>query len=520
MKEVDLQLLSITGAKAISPLQIKVSVVSKDGGSIDLQFSMNAAMQLNEYLRMAQKTVGLVVPQDQSNYPHQTPDQVYEINETKGIWIGVKVHFSVTTLPDTQLLFESSIRDAMRLIHFINQIANEQGWVPKKDRCLFVENSKRCNSRRKGMSTFCENHQNKFRNLDNQHLLDLLTDMFKRSLAVDDSKKIAPSGDSIAYIEFTNCWNELRNRGYRPDEINESIGQLAKNKGVFDELSRKVGAEPKWKKFEKLILGIHLLNKEGAEIKLDDTIAGKRTSRPRQIDISLKFHQGYYDYLAIVECKDTLVSIDMVESFKTKIEDVGAHRGIVVTSKGYQSGAVEAAKAYDIELFKLSEESTDWIVKVREDVHEFPFASQIAFDHPPMNPEQQIEPSSDVDWRNIPFIDRNGHRTNLGDIITDTCMWAHENKVDLPLIVNIRFESGMSFRLPSATTMIPISGIRITLIKWRLRIKRSVDLPPKVEKYIYSDFKGANEVRVAASEVVKAIANYEKRKEKTDESQP
>ena len=48
-----------------------------------------------------------------------------------------------------------------------------------------------------------------------------------------------------------------------------------------------------------------------------------------------------------IECKDykTSVPIAAVEAFRTKLEDVGADKGIMVSSRGFQQGAIETARA-------------------------------------------------------------------------------------------------------------------------------------------------------------------------------
>lgn len=512
MEEIKLKKIhSIIGAKAILSDKILISILSEDGSAFDLHFPVNEALQLNEYLGMAIKQIGLFVPEQVSNQTHQVSAQVYEIGKTGGIYITDDVNFSLTMLPDVPLNFTLSFRETVRLSCLINMVSKEQGWIPLGKRCHYLEDNHRCHLSRTGTSSFCEQHRKQFSNVENQHLLNMAADMFKKSLTVNNDKKIAPSGDMTAFADFTNCLNELVSRGYTQKEAVECIGELAKSKGVFDEFEKKIGTEPKWKKFEKLILGIHLLKQEGAEIKFDDHITGKRSNRQRQIDISLRFNQGYYDYLAVVECKDTLVTIDMVESFKTKLEDVGAHRGIIATSKGYQSGAVEAAKAYDIELFKLSEEITDWTVKVRENVHELPFPTNIELDHDPVPQEQQVQPSY-ILWRELLFVDEKGQNTNLAEIIADTCKWAHERKIDLPCVIDLKFGQGMRFCIPTTSTTIPIYGLQITLKRHRLKIRKSVDLPPKVEKYIYSDVNGMHKIEVNASEVAMATASYMQKK--------
>jgi hypothetical protein len=81
------------------------------------------------------------------------------------------------------------------------------------------------------------------------------------------------------------------------------------------------------------------MNEEGAEVKFNDYIVGK-SGRKRQVDVSIRFKHKYYDYLAVIECKDygIKVPIEKAEAFCTKVKDVGANKGIMVSAKGSSTG--------------------------------------------------------------------------------------------------------------------------------------------------------------------------------------
>jgi len=49
------------------------------------------------------------------------------------------------------------------------------------------------------------------------------------------------------------------------------------------------------------------------------------------------------------------VPVGDVEAFACKLKDIQANKGVIVTPKGYQRGAIATAKHYDIVLFKLRE---------------------------------------------------------------------------------------------------------------------------------------------------------------------
>jgi Restriction endonuclease len=59
----------------------------------------------------------------------------------------------------------------------------------------------------------------------------------------------------------------------------------------------------------------------------------------------------------ICECKNwkTKISQDVVHSFRTVMQESGAHRGYIISKVGFQSGAVDAARATNIELVTFAE---------------------------------------------------------------------------------------------------------------------------------------------------------------------
>lgn len=67
----------------------------------------------------------------------------------------------------------------------------------------------------------------------------------------------------------------------------------------------------------------------------------------------------------IIECKDykRFVSVDKVRNFAYQLNEVGAHKGFIFTTSGFQSGAYKIAKENHIGLVKVSEDNTlNWIL--------------------------------------------------------------------------------------------------------------------------------------------------------------
>jgi hypothetical protein len=112
--------------------------------------------------------------------------------------------------------------------------------------------------------------------------------------------------------------------------------------------------EKKWHQSERLVAAIHqAFSGAEAKIKWNDDIDG------RQFDLTVRFSHLAYDYLTVVEVKDYLVPVKEVESFVTKSRRAGANKSVMVSSAGFQSGAIKVAKDEHVDLFVLKE-AEDW----------------------------------------------------------------------------------------------------------------------------------------------------------------
>lgn len=112
--------------------------------------------------------------------------------------------------------------------------------------------------------------------------------------------------------------------------------------------------EPKWQRFERLVAALHhALSPSGAVVTWDDRIDG------RQFDVTIRFSEVAYNFLTIVECKDYVVPVGDVEAFVTKTRAAHANKAVVISSKGFQSGALKVAAEHGIDLHVLGE-SDEW----------------------------------------------------------------------------------------------------------------------------------------------------------------
>ncbi len=167
------------------------------------------------------------------------------------------------------------------------------------------------------------------------------------------------------------------------------------------------------------------------------------------------------------------------------LEDVGAQKGILVSSKGFQKGAKTTAAAYGIELFTLTKEFSDWTKKIREDVIAVPFPAQITFDHPAIPGETQPQHLA-FDQLAL-YKDEKSPPITMAQIISDVCLWAHRRNLPLPCLVNLKFPKEFYTQFPGTEFYTPGYGLRMKLRKFEWRSSRTIDIPPQREKYIYAD---------------------------------
>ena len=109
-----------------------------------------------------------------------------------------------------------------------------------------------------------------------------------------------------------------------------------------------------WGGFEELVKQLHQTGDVSVERNV--TLIG-RSGAPRQIDVLLRHRQGLYEHLVIIECKYWNTNVDRgeVDALATAVRDVGASKGVIFSTKGFQSGAITQARHEGIELYKVRE---------------------------------------------------------------------------------------------------------------------------------------------------------------------
>lgn len=119
----------------------------------------------------------------------------------------------------------------------------------------------------------------------------------------------------------------------------------------------------KWKEFEQLTYNLQKQLTQDAEVVADEKIKGANSETERQIDILIKKRVAQYEIKVIIECKDYKRPVDVqkVESFVTKLKDVKANKGAIVSSKGFSKAALKLAEKYGIDTFRFVDtKSKDW----------------------------------------------------------------------------------------------------------------------------------------------------------------
>jgi restriction system protein len=85
-----------------------------------------------------------------------------------------------------------------------------------------------------------------------------------------------------------------------------------------------------------------------------------------EIDASARFNAfGDAEFVVLVECKRHMrpVERDVVITLEGKLHSLGAHKGMIFSTSGFQSGAIDYATAHGIALFHVQKGYTAQIAK-------------------------------------------------------------------------------------------------------------------------------------------------------------
>lgn len=113
------------------------------------------------------------------------------------------------------------------------------------------------------------------------------------------------------------------------------------------------------KEYETLVSGMLACKSQGPvkiQVHRDKKYLGK-SGHSHQIDVSAELQVAGLDIIIIFECKkySRKVGIDDVMELSSRVDDIHAHKGVLVTTIGFQKGAVRLAKSVGISLVKAGD---------------------------------------------------------------------------------------------------------------------------------------------------------------------
>jgi hypothetical protein len=82
---------------------------------------------------------------------------------------------------------------------------------------------------------------------------------------VSEHKTVERTRDGKLLGNTDTLFFELEARGYSPRQMIDAITSVQDRLGLNDDLDKAVGRDPKWRKFEKIIAGIHKFAEMGPE---------------------------------------------------------------------------------------------------------------------------------------------------------------------------------------------------------------------------------------------------------------
>lgn len=145
-------------------------------------------------------------------------------------------------------------------------------------------------------------------------------------------------------------------------------------------------------------------------------ITGLKSGHHHQFDIAIEVEIIGLQIIIVVECKHyrRRVEISDVLEFASRIDDVSAHKGVMVTTVGYQEGAIRIARANRITLLVTAPEETTEQRRLRQydagradGLH----ADLRAFEWLPERPPKREEPVNRPKTARAPSVTPRPHTT-------------------------------------------------------------------------------------------------------------
>jgi hypothetical protein len=125
-------------------------------------------------------------------------------------------------------------------------------------------------------------------------------------------------------------------------------------------MPRKIPARVDSDGYERFVQSVlQNLEESGKPVFHKKEYTGRLSGRMIIVDVSYEdMIFGGAKVLVLIECKCYAKTVEVgdVDEFFGKLHDIGANKGIMVTTVGYQDGAIKTAKGHKIALARLSKE--------------------------------------------------------------------------------------------------------------------------------------------------------------------
>ena len=120
---------------------------------------------------------------------------------------------------------------------------------------------------------------------------------------------------------------------------------------------REMKDDPQGCKYEQMVQRVcqEMMNANDVRLHTHREYKGRNTGRSIQIDISFEMQVLGTQVLVLAECKHLKRKVEAgdVVKFYGDLQDIGAHKGVIFTTAGYQEGAIKVAKSHGIALVVL-----------------------------------------------------------------------------------------------------------------------------------------------------------------------
>jgi hypothetical protein len=124
-------------------------------------------------------------------------------------------------------------------------------------------------------------------------------------------------------------------------------------------------SRPGWA-FNKFVASLEsaLAGDANRSVEISKRLLDKKTGGLREHDVLITWKSANRTILTAIECKDTArpVGSPVIEAFRSKCEDTGINKGVIVSKNGFSAGARSKASHYNMDCLTLAEaEAFSWI---------------------------------------------------------------------------------------------------------------------------------------------------------------